>query len=117
MNEYHDSHDDDMPMPGQLTDDSDLADLITFFLGELKVRADAMMGAWASGELDDLQSLVHELNDAGSGYGFPVITEQAALLEASLLSNEAELSSIGEQVESLIELCRHAGQTDGGTKN
>ena len=96
------------PLYCQLTNEADRAELIAFFLGELRLRSDAIHRAWTQRDWDDLMTLAQELIGAGAGYGYPIITEAAGELDQLLQATEADVSMIGERAEALILLCQRA---------
>jgi HPt (histidine-containing phosphotransfer) domain-containing protein len=55
--------------------------------------------------MDELRRLVHQLKGAGTGYGFPKITESAAKAEG-LIKATAECQSVQSAVNDLIGLIR-----------
>jgi HPt (histidine-containing phosphotransfer) domain-containing protein len=94
-------------------DDPDMAELVDFFLSDLEKHVTSMANAWQEKDHDSLRSLAHQLKGAAGGYGFPTLTRAAAAVETTLLSEQAELSAIGEKVEELIGLCRRAAAGAG----
>lgn len=93
--------------------DSDTArELVEFFLSELNQSMGRIDTAWRQGDKAMLQYIAHELRGAAAGFGFPRITESAAMLEEALLEEEAALSDAAEQMESLLHVCREAAQID-----
>lgn len=117
-----DIHDADLPpLPSEYADDPEMAELIEFFVSELRERVGALKEAYEAGRGDELRAVVHQLKGAAGGYGYPTISEAARRFERELLAEEAELSAMREQFESLIDLCRRAasddvdgGETDAG---
>ena len=88
--------------------ETDMAELIEYFLAELKDRIGGLEHAFMLGDHERLRQLAHQLKGAAGGYGYPSITNSAADLEFSLAAEQAEISSISEKVESLIALCKRA---------
>ena len=52
--------------------------------------------------------MAHQLKGAAGGYGFDSISDAAGEIETFSLSMEADISSVRERVEGLIQLCRSA---------
>jgi HPt (histidine-containing phosphotransfer) domain-containing protein len=98
------------PLLSEFAGDADMAELVEFFVDELKQRVDTMTTAFQSGDHLQLKTMAHQLKGAAGGYGFPTITASAAELEGVLKVEQAELSSIGEKLEALISLCRRAAR-------
>jgi HPt (histidine-containing phosphotransfer) domain-containing protein len=63
----------------------------------------------------DLRRAVHQLKGAGGGYGFPVITDQAATAE-KLIKASASVEAVTSQVRDLIAVIEsiegYAGATE-----
>jgi len=88
--------------------DTDMSELIEYFLAELKDRIGGLEHAMMLGDHERLRQLAHQLKGAAGGYGYPSITNSAADLEFSLAAEQAELSCVSEKVEALIALCKRA---------
>lgn len=96
------------PLKSEFAGDADMAELVDFFIDELKQRVDSLTNAFQSGDRLQLKSLAHQLKGAAGGYGFPTITASAAEVEGMLKSEQAELASVSGKLEELITLCRRA---------
>lgn len=96
------------PLVSDYARDSEMVELVEFFITELQTRIEALCRAWETGDEAALNDLAHQLKDAAEGYGYPSITQSAAELEAALLLEEAQASAIAEKAESLIALCKRA---------
>lgn len=96
------------PLLSEFQGDADMAELIEFFVDELKDRVSTIESAWQTGDERRLREMAHQLKGAASSYGYPDITHSAAELEGELLAEQAELSSVAEKVEDLVSLCRRA---------
>jgi len=86
-------------------DNAAMYDLIGEFVAALPERVAAMTDLLAQQNLEQLQRKLHQLKGAGSGYGFPMITKQAAAAESSIKQHEA-LNVVAEKVQALIALTR-----------
>jgi HPt (histidine-containing phosphotransfer) domain-containing protein len=96
------------PLVSEFASDPDMKELVDFFITELTDRIDAMHEALEADDRDRLKTLAHQLKGAAGGYGFSSITTEAAEVERAVLTQQAELSTIAEKVESLIALCKRA---------
>lgn len=96
------------PLISEFAGDSDMAELVDYFVHELQERINSLQQAWSEGETDQLRRLAHQIKGAAGGYGFPSITAAAAELEQTLLAAEAESSTVAERLEELVSLCRRA---------
>ena len=99
---------DQSPVVSEFAGDTDMAELIEYFITELKDRIGRLENAWVVGDHERLRQVAHQLKGAAGGYGFPAITHSAADLEFSLTAEQAELSCLAEKVEALISLCKRA---------
>ena len=61
--------------------DPDMEGIVRQFVGELPARITAMEDAFATGRLDQLRVLAHQMKGAAGGYGFPQLGELAALVD------------------------------------
>lgn len=96
------------PLYSTLQNDPEMAELIEFFLDELNHRVESLNKAWTSSDADNLRVIAHQLKGAAAGYGYQCITDAARELESGLDQREADLSSLTEEIESLILLCKKA---------
>lgn len=101
-----DERPDSGPITSQYATDPDMSELVDMFVTELPTRLAAIRAAHAAGNESTLARLVHQLRGAGSGYGFPSITRQAAAVEDGLRAGG--LASVQRQVSELLELCARA---------
>jgi len=63
--------------------DPDLEELIPGFLENRKKDVDSLNAALDSGDLETLRSVGHSLKGVGGGYGFAMITDIGADIEAA----------------------------------
>jgi len=75
------------------------------FVARLPGRVGELETLCAAHELGKLGTLIHQLKGAGSGYGFPVISQIAARAEAVVKSN-AEFDAVRAAVDELIAFIR-----------
>lgn len=83
-------------------------DLVEYFLGQLPDRIELLRVAYTGNDRTTLTTLAHQLKGAAGGYGYPSITESAAELERSAMSEEAAAADLAENLEDVIRLCRRA---------
>jgi HPt (histidine-containing phosphotransfer) domain-containing protein len=91
------------PIRSIYEDDPDMLAIVEEFVSELPTRIEELLARLDEGQLDQLQTLAHQLKGAGGGYGLPQITECAASLEQSLKDSRSE-STIKERCRALCEL-------------
>lgn len=84
-----------------------MLELVQEFVGALPDRATAIEQATAAADLETLRRLAHQLKGASGGYGFEMIGQAAASLEASVKASAA-MTEITRQVQGLVSLCRRA---------
>jgi signal transduction histidine kinase/CheY-like chemotaxis protein/HPt (histidine-containing phosphotransfer) domain-containing protein len=75
------------------------------FVSRLPGRVDELDSLCTARELGKLATLIHQLKGAGSGYGFPAISQTAASTEALVKSN-AQFDAVRAAVDELIALIR-----------
>ena len=96
------------PLFSEMAHDEEMADLVEFFVDELQHRIDALSNAFDGGDVDELQTLAHQLKGAAGGYGFPAISETAMRLEQHITDGTKDISRLAADVEALIKICRRA---------
>lgn len=99
------------PVISLLADDPDMAELVSLFIDEIPQRIDALSKAFEAGEAVVLKRLAHQLKGAGTGYGFPAISEKAGVLEGRLISlasvDEADaVQKVKPELDLLLDVCR-----------
>ena len=82
--------------------------MVSEFTDAMIGRTEAFAEALQRRDLNGLSTLSHKLKGSAGGYGFDSISEAAARLEQATLEVEADLSSVTEHVEDLIQLCHKA---------
>jgi HPt (histidine-containing phosphotransfer) domain-containing protein len=75
------------------------------FTSRLPERVDSLLSLSATANMEDLKRLLHQLKGAGTGYGFPKITERAEHAE-SLIKTSAAIEEIRAGVDELVALIR-----------
>lgn len=79
--------------------DPDLEELIPGFLDNRKKDVDALNAAVDSGDFDTLRSVGHSLKGVGGGYGFAMITDIGADIEAA--AKVKDMDTIKELISRL----------------
>jgi len=104
---------DDSPAPGdqvdgtigsQFADDPALAGILTEFVDSLGEKIEALREALAAGSWPELETLAHQLKGAGGSYGYPVLTDAAADLEAQAKARDTEAANLA--LSKLAVLCQ-----------
>lgn len=90
------------PIHSSLKDDADMRPLLTEFTRSLSAYIEELRDANAQNDFDTIEHLSHRLKGAGSGYGFPAISEQAGILLQSLNDELAEIDTIKQATSELI---------------
>jgi len=75
------------------------------FVSRLPTRVASMVSLLETQEMEELRRLIHQLKGAGSGYGFPRITDAAAKAE-SLIKATAECQAVKTAIDELIDIIR-----------
>jgi HPt (histidine-containing phosphotransfer) domain-containing protein len=94
-----------------LLHDADMTELIEMFVQEMPARITGLTETLARSEYTDLKRIAHQLKGACGGYGFPDVGAAAARVETTLLRSspgkgEISLTSLKQQVDELVDLCR-----------
>jgi len=97
-----------VPLRSMLADDPDMAELVSFFISEVGERINGLERAVAENDRKTLARLSHQLKGAAGGYGYPSITEAAAVVERSASDESVSLEDLANHVEALITLCSRA---------
>jgi len=87
--------------------DPTMAELINEFVSQLPFRIRQLEEAILAADTARLETLTRELKSEGAGYGFDVITKEAARAEAMVHAG-APIEDIRSGVEALIRLCLQA---------
>lgn len=95
------------PMVSELADDADLADILDLFVAELSKRVRAVEEALDSANYAEVERIAHQLKGAAGGYGFPIISDVAKILEKHA-AGATDVAAITEQVRRLADLCASA---------
>ncbi|MEC9374445.1 MAG: Hpt domain-containing protein [Planctomycetota bacterium] len=93
------------PIRSSFSDDSEMVELIEFFVHEMPDRVLAVSEAWRDNRLEDLERLAHQIKGASGGFGFTQIGLAAERLEKSLRT-EKDLGELAREVDALVDLCR-----------
>lgn len=84
----------------QFGDDPDYQEILGPFIESLRETRQTMLTCHRSGDRAELQMHAHRLKGAGTGYGFPGLTQRAAELEAACKS--ADVNRIPDRLDALI---------------
>ncbi|MCC5870178.1 MAG: response regulator, partial [Gammaproteobacteria bacterium] len=95
-------------MLSEFADDPDMQPLLAEFVGELPERISHLNVLAAACEYSELGRLAHQLKGAGGGYGYPAITEAAALLERAARDTEVDAAAVGDALAGLAKVCSAA---------
>ena len=98
------------PLISDFADDPDMAELVDEYVANMPKRVNAIRDALAQGEMDQLNTLAHQVKGSAGGYGFDPISQQAGILERCLFE-QAQLDQIRTEVDALLELCNRASMS------
>ena len=85
---------------GEAVDD-DIGPLVNRFLDSLAERKRRMEAALAQGQLQQLQSESHQIKGTAGAMGYPLMTEQAGILERCVRSSPGERGMIRQELTTL----------------
>lgn len=90
-----------------------MSGLIDHFLSDLDDQVIALRAALDANDRIAVGRLAEAITVSAGGCGLPTIGDAAAEVGAAALSDEADLNELREKIETLITLCRRAGQPAG----
>lgn len=93
-----------------IRDDTSFADIVIQFVEGLSGRLETMDKALGSSNFEALRTAAHQLKGSGGGYGYPVLSERAAMLE-----KHAKMRVIEDCQRALDELKSICGRVVIGT--
>ena len=94
-------------MVSELAGDKELADILDIFVAELPKRMRGVEDALGAADYAAIGRLAHQLKGSAGGYGFPVISQVAGILEKHAQAS-SDVAAITEQVRRLADLCASA---------
>jgi histidine phosphotransfer protein HptB len=86
-------------------DDEDMKELVGEYVDRLPAEVARLSALLESKQIEDLRRVAHQLKGSGGGYGFPTLTELAAVADRSIKDN-APLERIKADVDALIAFIR-----------
>ncbi len=89
----------------EFSDDQDMRELIDLYVSRLPAEIARLNALLAGGDLEALRKLAHQLKGSGGGYGFPRVTELAAIVDHSINQGVA-VEQVRAEVEALIRYIR-----------
>ena len=90
------------PLYSTYSDDADMAELISRFVGSMAGKISELRSAGSLPDLPLLNRLAHQLKGAAGGYGFSSVSQAAGWLEQALLNNAPYES----RLDALIQICQ-----------
>ena len=87
-------------------EDAAFTDIVLTFVEGLGNRLREMEQAVRRSDFEGLRAAAHQLKGSGGGYGYPILTDRAARLEAS-----AKAQALQECLDALMELKEIASET------
>ena len=86
-----------------LREDSSFADVVMQFVEGLQGQLDSIEEAVNAADFDSLQESAHQLKGSGGGYGYPILSRQAAELEKH--ASKGALDDCFVAFDELRKLC------------
>jgi HPt (histidine-containing phosphotransfer) domain-containing protein len=81
-----------------------MADLVDYFLERLPGYEAALRAAAEADDLAALKSQAHDLKSVGGGYGYPLVTQLAVRIEASVQAGDRD--DVRGQIEEFARLVK-----------
>ncbi len=82
-----------------IREDASFADIVVQFVEGLSSRLETMGKALGASDFEALRTAAHQLKGSGGGYGYPTLSERAAMLE-----KHAKTCAIDDCQQALNEL-------------
>lgn len=95
------------PIISELAGHADMAELVQEYVQGLPDKVTKLRSLLAAGDIESLACLAHKLKGSAGGYGFPMITEEAARLEKTAKANK-DLEELEQCVRELSDMCSRA---------
>jgi CheY-like chemotaxis protein len=95
------------PLSSTLAADPDMGALVQDYATKLPGRAEELLGALRSHDVDAVARLAHQLKGSAGGYGFDPITQIAAQLE-QLAAQQSPANELQRTLDALVDLCHRA---------
>jgi HPt (histidine-containing phosphotransfer) domain-containing protein len=95
------------PIFSEFANDADMRELVEMFLEELPKRVAILQKSLQDGNVSEIARIAHQLKGAAGGYGYPIITDAAAVLERSAKAKEA-VDNLTKSVQEISDLCKRA---------
>lgn len=96
------------PILSEFASDSEMLELIQSFVDEMPDRISELEAAWRSEDAETLERVAHQLKGASAGYGFAIVGEAAAELEATMKAIDNDLEAASNEFKQLVDLCSRA---------
>lgn len=92
-----------------LSGNSDMAELVEWFVSHLNERTSDLRSAWEAQDIDRVRVVAHQMKGSSAGYGFAVLGEAAAKLEQATKdlqsAQSTDLQAVQKNMDELIALC------------
>lgn len=107
--------DDDQPPEDPIAsdlvrEDASFVDIVLQFVDGLDVRLEAMENAIRESDFEALRIAADQLKGSGGGYGYPMLTEQAAEVERQ--AKAQVLEECRQAVDDLTAICERIVVSD-----
>lgn len=100
------------PIASELVrEDPAFADIVLDFVEGLPKRIKAMEEAVRAADFEALRVAAHQLKGSGGGYGYPILTDRAGMLEQS--ARDGAIDECVTAFEDLKNLCGRVTVTEG----
>jgi HPt (histidine-containing phosphotransfer) domain-containing protein len=88
-----------------MADDADFAELIEMFVEEMPDRIENLLSQSLARDWTNLAKSAHQLKGAAGSYGFDVVTDAAARVEAAVKQGQPE-EDVHSALEEIVSLAR-----------
>ena len=100
---------DDMLDMG-LGDDPEMLELIEMFISDLQADVVVLKAACERSDFEKIATVSHQIKGCAGGYGFPAISEQAAVVE-QLARDDVDPMGLEKELDRLVSSCQALKKT------
>lgn len=93
-----------------IIEDESFEDIVIQFVEGLSDRVKTMEDALRSSDFEALRVAAHQLKGSGGGYGYPILTEMATVLEEQ--AKNQSMDECQQEFEKLKEVCTRVVVSD-----
>jgi HPt (histidine-containing phosphotransfer) domain-containing protein len=94
------------PLVSKFVDDPEMRELLQSFGASLADTCDKLRAAVADGDVEVIRRIGHQLKGAGTGYGYPSVTDSGDQLEQTMDREQNVTHAVRTSAQRVIEVCQ-----------